>query len=294
VLLGFVVCLVELSSRYVPCDNAVALAIWRFLALPVREFFECVDDILIDSSQSLHQVPTTRPRIREISLPDFVSEGQSHGMAAQYASEQILRAQLLCGWKKCLTQSDNRTRRIKCDEARPQCNKCTSTGRKCEGHLTGGQRRKKRKSVNGMQEVQVPGSVTLYNPSVNIGGSAGERRSFQYFQSRNMSDMPGNFELSFRNRMVLQFSHRYPAVQQSLVALSAIYEENDRDNRTRCRPVTASVDAPQALHQYNKALRHLVEHLSSTQEDVRVTLISYLILVWIEILQNKLDAAFNI
>jgi hypothetical protein len=135
--------------------------------------------------------------------------------------------------------------------------------------------------------------MTLYSPSVSIRGTAGQRRSFHYFQSRNMSDMPGNFEPSFWNRMILQFSHNYPTVQQSLVALSAIYEANDQDNRSPGSSMTASLPAPHALHQYNKAVRHLVEYLSSTQHDLRVTLISCLIFVWIEILQNNLDAAFK-
>jgi hypothetical protein len=195
-------------------------------------------------------------------------------------------------WKKCLTQTDNRIRRIKCDKTKPHCKECTSAGRKCEGYVTEKRQLKNPKTVESKQEDQVPGPLTLCNPSLDICGSTGERRSFHYFRSRKMSDMPGNFEPFFWDHIILQFSHSYPTVQQSLFALSAIYEENDRDNQNPVKTTAALTKDPHALNQYNKAVRHLAEDLSK-QQDLRVTLILCLIFFWVEILQNNLDSAFK-
>lgn len=47
------------------------------------------------------------------------------------------------------------------------------------------------------------------------------------------------------------------------------------------------------LQQYAKALRHLADSLLAGQADPRVTLVSCLIFVWIEFLQNNLESGFK-
>jgi hypothetical protein len=47
------------------------------------------------------------------------------------------------------------------------------------------------------------------------------------------------------------------------------------------------------LEQYMKALRHLADSLMTGQADPRVTLISCLIFIWIEFLQNNLESGFR-
>ncbi|KAF2474349.1 uncharacterized protein BDR25DRAFT_215713, partial [Lindgomyces ingoldianus] len=122
-------------------------------------------------------------------------------------------------------------RRIKCDEKKPSCQRCVSTGRKCDGYNPPKEPTpRKTKRLKKSAVVPVPAKqalsalVTTYIPSVDIQASVDERRSFHYFRSRNLSSMPGNFEPYFWNIILLQFSHAFPTVQQSLIALSAIYE----------------------------------------------------------------------
>jgi len=110
--------------------------------------------------------------------------------------------------------------------------------------------------------------------------------------SRQLSHIPGHFEPHFWNHIILQFSHSFPAVQHALVALGFIYEGNDRDLRSSNKAST-SISNPYALHHYNAAVQLLIEYLSSTQHDARATLLSCLVFVWIEILQNNLQSAFK-
>ena len=133
-------------------------------------------------------------------------------------------------------------------------------------------------------------SVNTYVPSLDLQVSWPERRSFHYFRSRNLSSMPGNFKPYLWDNLVLQFCHVYPAVQQSLIALGAIYEEHER----RGMALTTSTSSDEnVLKQYNIAVKGLVDYLSSANQDPRVTLISCLMFVWIEFLQRNLDSGFR-
>ncbi|RDL37040.1 uncharacterized protein BP5553_04473 [Venustampulla echinocandica] len=185
-------------------------------------------------------------------------------------------------------------RRVKCDEVKPWCERCTSTGRKCDGYLPPA---KKAKQLNSKPNLDfrhelARGPVILYTPSVDIQGTTAQRRSFQYFTTRvNPSDMPGNFEPYFWNNVVLKFSHIYPTVQHSLIALSAVYEEHD-GRKTRGLNGTRPTNE-YALQQYNKAVKALVNYISLNDHDPRVALISCLMFVWIEFLQENLDPGFQ-
>jgi hypothetical protein len=113
------------------------------------------------------------------------------------------------------------------------------------------------------------------------------------FRPPKLSHIAGDFEPHFWAHTVLQFSHNYPTVQQALLALSVIYEGNNRDIGNPINTNTISIQYSQALHHYNLAVKHLIEYLSSTQQDSRATLLSCLVFVWIEILQNNLESAFK-
>lgn len=111
-----------------------------------------------------------------------------------------------------------------------------------------------------------------------------------------MSRMPGNFEPYFWDHIVLQFSHQYPTIERCLIALSAMYEEMESEDRDALHSSSTMGVRPihhSTLQQYNKAVRQLVEYLSSEDQDPRVALASCLIFVWIEFLQNSLDAGFQ-
>ncbi|KUJ13788.1 uncharacterized protein LY89DRAFT_672072 [Mollisia scopiformis] len=185
-----------------------------------------------------------------------------------------------------------KVRRVKCDETKPHCIRCTSTGRTCEGYGKAPERRKSKsplKSPSGETPLLMPRPRIRYSPSTDVQASVEERRSFHYFRSRNMSEMPGNFEPYFWDHIVLQFSHKYPTILQALVALSAIYEEHEQGTPG---PVSKSADS-YALQQYNKAVKDLMGYLGSEGQDMKVALTACLIFVWIEFLQDDLNSGFQ-
>ncbi|KAG4440787.1 hypothetical protein IFR05_003715 [Cadophora sp. M221] len=180
-------------------------------------------------------------------------------------------------------------RRVKCDEVKPSCNRCTSSGRKCEGYASPVPTAPTK--INRALVKILPLCDTLPNPSAEIQGTYTQRRSFHYFRTRHMVDTPGNFEPAFWETLVLTYSHSYPTIKQSLVALSRMYEEYENNH-------ASSADSPfqfsaLAVHQYNRAVRELVDYIASNQQDFTVALVSCLMFVWIELLQGNFYAAFR-
>ncbi|KAH7317769.1 hypothetical protein BKA65DRAFT_515167 [Rhexocercosporidium sp. MPI-PUGE-AT-0058] len=189
-------------------------------------------------------------------------------------------------------------RHVKCDETKPFCTRCTSTGRKCDGYAPSKTAKSefwKRDLIHVLprqperhRDLAAP---VPHNPFVDLQGSYNERRSFHYFRARNMAESPGNFEPYFWERIVLQLSHKYPPVKQSLLALSAIYEEHER-NSGKVESSIARYSAV-ALQQYSKAVRELAAYLATGEQDTTVALISCLIFVWIEFLQGDLETGIR-
>ncbi|KAK0111143.1 hypothetical protein ONS95_001519 [Cadophora gregata] len=180
-------------------------------------------------------------------------------------------------------------RRVKCDEVKPACNKCTSTGRICEGYAP--PVAKPSKPAPRAQLKLLPGPRIIPNPSAELQGDIIQRRSFHYFRARHMAETPGNFEPAFWETLVLKFSHSFPTVKQSLVALSCMYEEYERCHASR--PVDSFQFSGSAIHQYTIAVRELVNYIASDKQDNTVTLISCLIFVWIELLQGNFPEAYR-
>jgi hypothetical protein len=186
-----------------------------------------------------------------------------------------------------------RIRRVKCDELKPACLRCTSTGRKCDGYIEPPPR-KKRESTYSV----APMFLSLYSPSFDVLEDVNERRGYHYFRSRVVQDISGCFELEFWDNLVLQVSHAEPTVRHALLALSSLYEayEYNRCNEMDQTELTGNQTGTLpsfALEQYTKAVGLLAGDLSIHQPSFQAILMSCLIFVWIEFVQNNLDTALR-
>jgi hypothetical protein len=191
----------------------------------------------------------------------------------------------------------SRIRRVKCDETKPDCNRCTSTGRKCEGYPVPTPPRGDSRSPPTQHRAhggETLYSLSLYRLSSEIPGNYIERRSFYYLRERAIYDISGYFESEFWDRLVLQISHTEPTVRHALLALSSLCEtyesksinqdlNNDRDK----------FHLQFALQQYNKAVRLLADYLSTSQTQLDVILTSCLVFIWLEFLRDDFDAGLN-
>ncbi|KAK5630055.1 hypothetical protein RRF57_005770 [Xylaria bambusicola] len=173
----------------------------------------------------------------------------------------------------CLTC---KIRRVKCDEARPDCLRCTSTGRTCDGY------------AHTMAPIAESGS-TLQGPSLEIQASPRSKRSYAFFVQHTCSQLAGFFGSEFWERLVLQAAYNEPAVRHAVVAIGsrhglAIYHKVAETDAVGCF----------ALGEYNLAIRHLINpSQGKAQRSVDVYLIMSILFACFENIQGNHASAMT-
>ncbi|KAK0621013.1 hypothetical protein B0T14DRAFT_522566 [Immersiella caudata] len=154
-------------------------------------------------------------------------------------------------------------RRVKCDEAKPSCNKCTTTGRTCDGYAT--------------QPYATPLSSGL-----RLHVSEAEFRALDFFHRNVASAIAGSLNADlFWTHTVQQASQREPAVRHAVAAISSLYE---------CLGTARSPHRNTfALQQYNRAIAELV----TATPDEAVILFVCILMICVELLQGDIKAAIN-
>jgi len=161
----------------------------------------------------------------------------------------------------------HRIRRIKCDEAKPACLKCTQTGRKCDGYSTASPRNSNlSRTVSKKKPVTAPKILpqhpletsSFYSLPFKIPGSQTDRQLFHYFCVNGAKDLAGFScgSWDFWNQLVLECSHHEPVVRTALIALASIH-------RTFVAEDAPAVELTNPLEEYNKAIRRLRRHINS-------------------------------
>jgi len=197
----------------------------------------------------------------------------------------------------------HRIRRVKCDEGRPACQRCVSTGRVCDGYgIWGGGGNGYGTAERTLNSISMskPPRLTSRRPGVIPCLSQPEWDAFHFFRTMTVLKLPGVFGSDFWEKLVFQISFREPAVLHAVIALAALHRRGVTPGQLR-RPITAvdhtgaaAMDANErlALQQYNKAIRHLRPHLENQgSESVRITLASCVIFTCIELLKGDNDTS---
>ncbi|KAH8904822.1 hypothetical protein BR93DRAFT_980548 [Coniochaeta sp. PMI_546] len=110
-------------------------------------------------------------------------------------------------------------RKVKCDEAKPRCHRCVSTGRECDGYRPPG---KHALRVAASRTASAsPSTLTSHS---GLFASAAERRSFYYFQTHASKPLAGYFNAPFWSREVMQAAIHYEPVRHLVIALGSAYE----------------------------------------------------------------------
>ncbi|RYP44715.1 hypothetical protein DL768_008846 [Monosporascus sp. mg162] len=209
------------------------------------------------------------------------SQSQSTLVAASYR-KRAFTSKVRTG---CITW----IRRIKCDEKKPACVRCTSTGRKCDGY--GGPvvhpntvRRAKTVDALGLT-VRILRSITA-----DILGTHAERWYFRRFRSaaaRGFVLHTTNLG-SFWSVLVPQLAHNDEAVKHAVVALGSAFHMHGR----RLEEGDAQRLEVFVVTQYNKAIRSLQQHVASASpEGTEITLVCCLMFTFLETMRSHSDAA---
>ncbi|KAF2872183.1 hypothetical protein BDV95DRAFT_38257 [Massariosphaeria phaeospora] len=159
-----------------------------------------------------------------------------------------------------------RIRRVKCDETKPECNRCTKTGRKCEGYKHVARSRDQSPAAAAsyrnpsflvVPHRPTPTSVPK-NPSRSLSPDSMENRSFFYFQVNTLPKWTEFFDSDLWTQKIMQLSHTEPAIKHGVLALSTMHERFESTS-----PATTN---DFAFMQYMQAVKHSNDLLTAHQE----------------------------
>ncbi|KAF2493017.1 hypothetical protein BU16DRAFT_424028, partial [Lophium mytilinum] len=131
-----------------------------------------------------------------------------------------------------------RIRRVKCDEDKPDCKRCTSTGRKCDGYEP--PKAQKQDSQAVVRAARPPKSTRLstsllpgyarstpaafMDPAFASETSA-ESRSLKFFQLYTAPEMAGFFDSTFWVQDLLLAANEHQSIRYAVTALGALHQK---------------------------------------------------------------------
>ncbi|KAK2027492.1 hypothetical protein LX32DRAFT_437451 [Colletotrichum zoysiae] len=166
-------------------------------------------------------------------------------------------------------------RKVKCDEAKPSCNRCTASGRFCDGY--------KPASSSELRQ---------YRPHRVFPGASkpGEGRALHYFFLEAAPYMSGAFDPQFWPKLVMQFVNFESAARHCVISIGCISEW--LQHRAGENEQIHLQNAAFALHHYNAAMHELRSMpLVTLQDRQPVVLLVCLLFITIELMQSNRDAA---
>ena len=210
----------------------------------------------------------------------------------------------LCRWRAMFViDKCSSVRHVKCDERRPSCLNCTSTGRKCDGYERG-------RAANHQQAMSSFGlarsctsNTSPWNDSqVTFAATLGlplDEQNNHFFHSFLHGCVPSLTEAmdsEFWQSGVLRSSYS-PAVQHAAIALGAVYEQRMVRQNHHASLASSSNDKRLELlifTRYAAAIRTLQHHIAESYqipEMLEEIMIACLIFIFMEVLRGDDVAA---
>ena len=187
-----------------------------------------------------------------------------------------------------------RIRKVKCDEGRPACHRCKSTGRVCDGYgIWGGGESfySHQQCVTGLKDSRV---VSQPPTSVSVLASGTEEKGyFEWFKCRTAIKLPGSFVSRFWDTLLFQASLDEPAVLHAVLALSSVHKRGAFNANGQTKTDDGPNEQEQfTLKHYVKAISHLQPHFSiKDRASFRVALITCVTFVCLEFLRGHFKTA---
>lgn len=152
-----------------------------------------------------------------------------------------------------------KARRVKCDEATPQCRRCAVGGRKCEYNTT--------------RAVPTRNLITIYLPPTQSPPFLFiNDRGLDLFQHNLATMLDGqlNSDSEFWSKLVLQLSHSEPSIRHAVSAISFSYRDVESSLRDPAGYVKAN---PEAQREWNKAIKSLTARIQAHPNSSLVPLV---------------------
>jgi len=149
---------------------------------------------------------------------------------------------------------------------KPQCLRCVSTGRKCDGY------------------------VTLGTFCLDVFGDEREARSYQFFHERTKTELGGFYDSFFWNGLILQASHSEEALRHVLVAIGALHEALQLATFGDDGQASTNLVRAQRLfsmHHYNRSIQLLTQAQAVTPVRTELVLMTCILFICLENMQSN-------
>ena len=169
-----------------------------------------------------------------------------------------------------------KARRVKCDEAKPICQRCAIGGRKCE--------------YNTARAAPPPRNVvTVYLPPTQSQQAFFVNdRGLDFFHQNLAAKLDGQFDSKFWSKLVLQLSHSEPSIRHAVSAISVIYQDVESSLRHPAGYVNANSEAQR---EWNTAVKSLSARIQAHPDSNLVPLVCCLLFTCIEFLRGNVESS---
>jgi hypothetical protein len=193
---------------------------------------------------------------------------------------------------------------VKCDEGKPACLRCTSTGRTCDGYDKAALARYRSPDPSQTAELARAEFVkacewnetlrSMRRIEADIDGTETEKRLFARFRAATADGINThlcNFT-AFWRRLNPSTGCQDEAVKHAVVALAAAYQLFQHPHELTIDGLARGDLEVLTIQQYNRSIERLQSHAgSSASESVRVTLVCCLAFISLETLRGHHEVA---
>lgn len=202
-------------------------------------------------------------------------------------------------------------RRVKCDEGKPTCRRCSSSGRACDEYKTNMDAGSKNIAPRNVDHAKLAGrfsnreegqslkhhhrnlviidqqsdsSQMLVRNPFRSRSDQMESRSMDYFIRRTVPQLSDLSDSKFWCETVLRMIQYDQSVRLCAIAVSSMYEH--RFEKTQALQLEIAAEPSHALRQYNKAIASLMSQVTCGKAPLEVVLICCILFVCLEFLRG--------
>ncbi|KAG4432316.1 hypothetical protein IFR05_012195 [Cadophora sp. M221] len=189
-------------------------------------------------------------------------------------------------------------RRVKCDEAKPDCQRCVKFGVECDGYpapkgpprISKHLRPREQRSIVPL----VRRSVIYSIQPARLFEDEQEGRCFRIYCEEMAYQIKGPFKTSLWNQLIPQVSEAEPFIRHAITALGAMKKITHGPDNVAGDYQLRATNAPDfyyALRQYEKALQGMRKNIADGKKDIQKALIACILVFCFETLTNKMNNA---
>ena len=172
-------------------------------------------------------------------------------------------------------------RRVKCDEERPFCQRCTTTGRTCDGYEL---------PIKQHQQIVAAKSLSLTRSGASltkISGTSEESRSLEFYFQRAAPKISGLLGNDFWFRHAFQIGYSEQAVRHALIAIGYLFETQGKAHASQYCRFPVYTEDEFLLGQYNRAIGCLIKRISDTSDPSEVSVVTCVLLMCLECMMRR-------